>query len=492
MSNSADSELIALMGRCFWDPLRFVRTAFPWGVPGTELEHEDGPDEWQVEFLRSVGQQVRANSFDGTHAVTPIKEAIASGHDIGKTTVQAWLVLWIMSTRPNCIGTVTANTYKQLTTKTWPAVQRWERMCITAHWFGIDDEKMYALENREGWFCELQSSKASNSEAFAGQHAKSSCSFYIFDEASAVPDIIYEVAEGGLLDGEPMLFMFGNPTRNTGKLYRAVFGSEKERFRHRSIDSRNTKIANKKVIAEWEEFYGEDSDFFRVRVKGLPPRASELQYIDTGRVDDAKTRVVSPLEDEPLICGFDVSGGGSAWNVFRFRRGPDGRSIPAIRLPGEVARDRPRLVALAAELLSDKRPDRKIAYMFVDSAFGSPIVERLHTLGFRNVEEINFGGTSPDSHQSNHRAFMYDRAKEWLLTGGINDDELAEQLTVPGYHINKRNQLVIESKESITKRGESSPDDADAFVLTFARPVLPKPIHDNYKEPEQMNYTAWS
>jgi hypothetical protein len=27
--------------------------------------------------------------------------------------------------------------------------------------------------------------------------------------------------------------------------------------------------------------YGEDSDFFRVRVRGLPPTADELQYIDT-------------------------------------------------------------------------------------------------------------------------------------------------------------------------------------------------------------------
>ncbi len=35
------------------------------------------------------------------------------------------------------------------------------------------------------------------------------------------------------------------------------------------------------------------------------------------------------------------------------------------------------------------------------------------------------------------------------------------------------NQLVIESKEHMQKRGQASPDDGDALVLTFAAPVLP-------------------
>ena len=49
--------------------------------------------------------------------------ATASGHGIGKSTlvawIVAWIVVWIMSTRPHCQGTVTANTFTQLQTKTW-------------------------------------------------------------------------------------------------------------------------------------------------------------------------------------------------------------------------------------------------------------------------------------------------------------------------------------------------------------------------------------
>jgi len=39
---------------------------------------------------------------------------------------------------------------------------------------------------------------------------------------------------------------------------------------------------HKELIAQWAADYGEDSDFFRTRVKGLPPTADELQFIDHG------------------------------------------------------------------------------------------------------------------------------------------------------------------------------------------------------------------
>jgi phage terminase large subunit len=75
----------------------------------------------------------------------------------------------------------------------------------------------------------------------------------------------------------------------------------------------------------------------------------------------------------------------------------------------------------------------------------------------------------------NMRAHMYARAKEWLLKGGIpaDDENLAQQLRLCGYHINRSGWLALESKADLQKRGEASPDDADAFVLTLTRPVAP-------------------
>jgi len=466
-------DLADELAQFYADPLGFVRFAYPWGEPGP-LQAHAGPDEWQTALLGDLGKEVTARAFDGKTAADPVRMAVSSGHGIGKSTLVAWVVDWLMSTRPDCQGTITANTVAQLESKTWATIQKWTGLCITAPWFRCNASKMVRIGAEDRWFCTAQTCKEENSEAFAGQHAASSSSWYIFDEASAVPDKIFEVAEGGLTDGEPMIFLFGNPTRNTGKFYRVVFGSERHRWNQRSIDSRSSQLTNKRQIEEWIQDYGEDSDFVRVRVRGLAPTADELQYIDTGRIADAQARKVEALDDDPLIAGFDVSGGGSAWNVIRFRKGLDGNARPPIRIAGEHGRDRSVLIAKAAEVLRDSRPGYKVAAMFVDSAFGSPIVERLHTLGFDNAIEINFGGKSPDIHFANQRAWMWSQVKDWLLRGSIDTSEdLALGLAGPGFHINRSNQLVLESKQEMQKRGVASPDDADALALTFAAPVAP-------------------
>src|SRR6185503_16549654 len=205
---------------------------------------------------------------------------------------------------------------------------------------------------------------------------------------------------------------------------------------------------------------------------GLPPSASELQYIDKARVDLARHRTMVALPDDPIVAGFDVSGGGKAWNVIRFRQGLNGNVLPPIRMAGDKDPDRSARIALCAELLSDRRPGHQLAALFVDAAFGAAIVTRLHALGYTHVFEINFGGESPDPHCANQRAFMHLKAKEHLLLGSIPDeDTLCDQLCLAGYHLNTSGKLVIESKADIQARGEASPDDADAYMLTFARSV---------------------
>jgi hypothetical protein len=382
-------ELADEIKKCYADPLRFVKFAFPWGEPGGPLENYTGPDVWQPEFLADLGREVRKRRFQGVHAVPAIRMATSSGHGIGKSTLVAWLLLWIMSTRPHARGTITANTIPQLQTKTWAQVQRWAKLAITSSWFVVTERSLYHRDHPETWACSAQTCRVGNSEAFAGHHAADSTSFYIFDEASGVPDKIFEVAEGGLTDGEPMIFLFGNPTRNTGKFHRVVFGAERNRWNHRTIDSRHCALTNQQQLAEWIEDHGEDSDFVRVRVRGLPPNADELQFIDQERILGAQHRQVTIFNDEPLVAGFDASGGGSAWNVVRFRRGLDARpgaTVPApIRIPGELSRDREALIALLANVMKDQRPAHKVSVMFVDSAYGAPYVERLRVLGYENV-----------------------------------------------------------------------------------------------------------
>lgn len=483
---SAERELADAVSDFYADPLGFVRFAFPWGEPGP-LEHETGPDANQIEFLGAIAAEVKARRFDGHTPCMPILMAETSGHGTGKSSMGAWIAWWILSTRPNSIGTVTAGTFTQLDSRTWAAIQGWGKLCITSRWFDIQAHGVFSRKDPESWKLVAQTCKEENAHSFAGQHARTSTSWYLFDEASEVPNKIWETAYGGLTDGEPMFFAWGQMVRNTGEFYDVCFGAKSGRWNHRRVDSRTSRFTNKELIAQWEADYGVDSDYYRVRVLGMPPSASELQYIDRARVEAARQRTLVSIPTDPLIAGFDVSGGGKAWNVIRFRRGLDMNPRPPIRIPGEKDPDRGQRIALCAELLNDQRPEHAIAAMFVDTAFGAPIVATLKSMGFGRIHEVAFGGESPDPHFYNMRAYMYGKLKDALLTAALppDDESLAQQLCLPGYHIRTQgSRLVIESKQDIQARGEKSPDDADALALTFARPVAPiQAVSSRYSRP---------
>src|SRR6516162_1552891 len=199
---TAEAELEADVMRFYDDPYGFVLWAYPWG--SDELEDAAGPDENQKQFLIDLGLEVRRRAFDGTTPVMPVLMAASSGHGTGKSTLGAWIADWILSTRPYSIGTITANTYQQLEERTWAAVQRWTRLCMTAHWFHIRQKGIYSRQSPDNWKVVCQTCREENAQSFAGQHARTSTSWYLFDEASHIPDGIWDVAQGGLTDGEPM------------------------------------------------------------------------------------------------------------------------------------------------------------------------------------------------------------------------------------------------------------------------------------------------
>ena len=70
--------------------------------------------------------------------------------------------------------------------------------------------------------------------------------------------------------------------------------------------------------------------------------------------------------------------------------------------------------------------------------------------------------------------------------GAIETDEkMAMDLAGPGYHINRSNLLVLESKADMQKRGQASPDDGDALALTFAQEVVPAEVEEPDEEEEE-------
>lgn len=471
-----DIQLAEECAQFYDDPLGWVMWAFDWDHD--ELQGFTGPDTWQQDILQQVGNEVRDKAFNGVDAVDPSRYAVASGHGIGKSALTAWLILWIMATRPHCKGVVTANTSDQLRTKTWGELGKWKSRCIIGHWFeynnGRGSMSIYHKSYPETWRVDAQTCREENSESFAGLHAANSTPFYLFDEASAVPDKIWEVAEGGLTDGEPMFFCFGNPTRNSGKFHEC-FSRNAHRWHTRQIDSRTAKMTNKKLIEQWRNDWGEDSDFFRVRVLGRFPRAGDMQFIPSdATLESMKRDIGRYVPDDPLICGVDLARGGEDNCMIQFRRGYDAKSEKVYRIPGEKSRDSMKVVSLLTTVLNRHKPD----VVFIDeTGLGGPIADRLSQLGF-HVVGVNFGSKADDEkHYRNKSTEMWARMREWIMKGGaIQDDpQLEQELTTREYSHNDKDQLVLERKQDMKKRGVHSPDWADALALTFAYEVPPRP-----------------
>lgn len=488
-----DTLLFEDMGRFYADPLGFVMYAYPWDTdPALQLvelpepwsliyDSKYGPDAWACECLERIGQQVRERGFDGVHAVPPIREAIASGHGIGKSAITAWIVGWIMSTRPFAKGTVTATTAPQLESKTWAEIAKWTRKSLTAHWFDIStgrgSMKMVHRENPDAWYCTAQTCREENSEAFAGQHAANSTSFYLFDEASGVPNTIKEVAEGGLTDGEAHMYAFGNPTQNSGWFY-DCFNSQRHRWGTRQIDSRSVQITNKATIQEWIDDYGVDSDFVKVRVRGMFPAMSAKQFIS---VTDADAALGRHLRREqygfaPKILTCDPAWEGDDELVIGMRQG---LRFDILRVIPKNDND-----IEIANILANLEDEHEADAVIIDMGYGTGIYSAGQTMG-RDWLLAAFGSASPDPGCLNLRAFMWREMRDWLKKGGaINDDKdgkmLHAELIGPQTVPRADGAIQLESKKDMKRRGQPSPNRADALALSFAFPVARKFRGDGY------------
>lgn len=471
-TDTGEEGLIADMGQLAFYPREFVQYAYPWGQPGP-LEAFDGPDTWQAEVLEAIGKQVRANNFDGVNPVKPIRFLISSGHGIGKTALIAWLADWIRSTRANSKGTVTANTLAQLRTKTWAEIRKWGRMSVTAPWFDFKAESLTHTRHPE-WRCDLQTSAEENSEAFAGQHATTSTSYYLIDEGSGISDKIFEVAEGGLMRGEPMIFVFGNPTRNSGTFHEIHVGKKRKFWDVRRIDSREAKLTNKEKIAADIEENGLDSDFVRVRILGEPPKSDNLQFITEDMVTPALGRKLNPDQyyHAPIILGCDPAWQGEDYHVIVKRQGLMSWIICRVRhLPHETV-GFTRLVAQAIDT-------HKVDATFVDMhGIGGGVIDQLQELGYSPIM-VNSNSTTIEKPLQfrNARREMAQKMRDWLISGGsVPEDELTKQdlmgpydyLIGKGPHAGK---YMLESKPEMRSRGLDSPGFFDALAYTFYQPV---------------------
>jgi len=472
-----ENQLIRLMGKVARDPYKWAMVSFEWGTG--DLEDHTGPEDWQKELLCKIRDGLMT-------ANEAILAAISSGHGIGKSSIVAWIILWSLSTFEDTKVVVTANTETQLKTKTWAELAKWYRLFIAKHWFTLTATALYSVspEHEKTWRADMVPWSEEKTESFAGLHNKGKRIVLIFDEASAIPDKIWEVSEGALTDEdtEILWFVFGNPTRNIGRFF-DCFNKLRHRWFTRHIDSRSVKITNKTQINKWVEDYGEASDFVKVRVKGEFPNASSSQFIAGNVVDEARVRELTlpQFSFAPKILTIDPAWTGGDETVIGLRQGL------MFKILAVYPRNDDDFVM--AGYVANFQDKEKAEAVFIDYGYGTGIYSAGKTMG-RNWILVQFGSESTTEGYKNKRAEMWGLMKEWLANGGAipNDPVLAADLIGPEYHFDLRtSKIILESKEDMKKRGLASPNRADALALSFAQPVLKNEgargyVHPRFKQ----------
>lgn len=393
--------------------------------------------------------------------------SVRSGHGVGKSTAVSWLALWYILTRYHAKIVITAPTSAQLYDALFAEIKRWVREMPEAlqTLLEVKAERIELKEMPQENFISARTSRAEQPEALQGIHAENV--MLIADEASGIPEQVFEAAAGSMSGHNAVTILLGNPVRSSGFFYDTHNRLAGEWWTRRvsCVDSPRVSDA---YVKEMASRYGEESNAYRIRVLGEFPRSDDDTVIPMELLDLAVQRDVKPTEFQPLVWGLDVARFGSDSSALCKRRGNTvtepirvWRNLDLMQLTGAV-------VAEWEALIPSERPSE----ILVDSiGLGAGVVDRLRELGLPargiNVSESPALGLT----YRNLRAELWHKAKAWLEKRDCRlpkDERLISELATVRYSFTSNGKIQIESKDEIRKRGLPSPDLADAFVLTFA------------------------
>ena len=476
-SNSVEQLLAKLLSpEIKDDPYAFVMWAYPWGKQGSVLANKKGPRKWQVRELIAIRDHIAENKRRIQIGLDPLvyKCSISSGRGPGKSTLAAWLVHWFMScvVGGSCIAS--ANTDTQLTSKTFGEISKWitlginhfffeknQKKIIPAPWYAEELKRVMQIDSGK-YYAEGVLWSEDNPDGFAGEHSAYGM-LLIFDEASGIPQPIWDVSDGFFTDLTlyRFWFVFSNPRKNTGPFFEC-FHKNRNYWRGVKIDARTVEGLDKATYDEIIAKNGEDSDVARVEVRGEFPSQGDTQFISRGVVREAQNRELDRMDDyAALVMGVDPARYGKDSTVIRFRRGRDARSIPPIELKGV---DNMKVANLVADLIELHQPDG----VFIDSGAGGGIIDRLRERNYK-IFEVGFGTVSTDPTYYDHRTEMWAKMRDWLPGAMIDDLSILEDdLTGPEYEfMGREDKIKLESKDKMNARGIASPNHGDALALTF-------------------------
>lgn len=435
------------------------------------------PDDWQRAVLRDYGASAPGVS-------------IRSCHGPGKTTVLAWCILHQLVTRFPQKTVSTAPTKNQLEDALIAETKAWlSRLPEPLHpLFEAKSDRIELVASRAESFVSFRVARAETPEALQGVHAP--WVLIIPDEASGVPEPVFEAAAGSMAGANRTTIMAGNPTRTAGTFFDShhrtshlwktyhIYGDPKMRNTYQHPNSYYSARVPESFVKMMAARYGEESNAYRVRVLGEFPRSDLDTVIPYELVASAKEREIAMIRGAMVreVWGLDVAWKGDDRSALCKRRG---KVVPE---PVRVWRDMEAMQLVGAVKAEwDARPDDdKPVQINVDAInYGEGVASRLRELGLPAVS-INVAETpalTGDRYQNLRTELAY-QAREWLAARDCSlpedeklpeDQNLTADLVSIKYEIVESNgKLQLEPKKRMKSRGLKSPDLADAFFLTFA------------------------
>lgn len=392
--------------------------------------------------------------------------AVRSGHGIGKTAIESWIINWWLSTHPFSKCPCTAPTQPQLYNVLWSELSKWHKKNKMGRIFEWTKTHFVNKRYPELWFAVARTSN--KPDAMQGFHGK--YLLFIVEEASGVPEDVLSVIEGTQTQENALTMMFGNPTQISGGFYDA-FSSKRKFFYTFTLNSEDSPLVRKEWWSEKLERYGRDSDFYRVRVLGEFPKAEPDTLIPIDRCEKAAKREL-PEPDiriyEDVEIGVDVARYGDDETVIMSR-------INNIITEETYFRHRD-IMSVTGEVVKviRKYKGKNITVNIDDSGLGGGVTDRLIELAKEGefdatIVGVNNGSRAKETEKYiNKGTEMWFYMREWLLEGKIpEDNDLIAQLSSRKYGVNSPGKHVLESKEHMKQRGIVSPDRADAAILTL-------------------------
>ena len=362
------------------------------------------PDPQQAAILRSVAGSKMTS--------------VRSGHGVGKSAVEAWSVIWFMTTRPFPKIPCTAPTQHQLFDILWAEVSKWLRnnpaLSRELMW---TKEKVYMKGYPEEWFAVART--ASKPDALQGFHAEDL--LFIIDEASGVDDVIFEPVLGALSTPGARLLMCGNPTQLSGFFYDS-HNKNRASYSTFHIDGRNSQRVPKEFVDRIIQMYGEDSDVFRVRVAGEFPLQEDDIFIPLSLVEASIMTDFTPRARPTLVhIGCDVARFGDDKTVIGYKV-DEQVTLHKKRQGQDTMKTADDIILLGEELVARYKLQDPIPVKVDDGGVGGGVVDRLRQVKRNNPERfwwmevypVKFGERIRHKHYHDTTTYMMAVVKKLL------------------------------------------------------------------------------